>query len=239
MAVVITTTRLLSTTEVESVRAMLAVRMITSARHAGYDVLALDAESEPTLLDGIRKTGTHIVDQTGEGMGVARREAFAAAESNFPNSDTFIWLEPEKATMIQHLQAAARHIASGTDFVFFNRRSLESYPPEQAHAYALVRLAAQYILKLDLDFMFGPFAMSRAMIPHFVNYDGKYGDKWDSIHIPKLRAIRGGVSYKVMEIDYTHPREQTVVETGDMDLFMKRIEQAHLVAAAMCKECFI
>ena len=237
MAVVITTTRLLTKSAVESVRAELAIKMIISARESGYDVVVLDADSESELLDVIRKTGAIIVRQIGKGMGVARREAFVAAENHFSQSDAFIWLEPEKVSMVQHLQSAVEHVANGKDFAFFNRQSLESYPPEQAHAYALVRLAAQYILKVDLDFMFGPFVMSKAMIHYFVNYDGKYGDKWDSIHIPKLRAIKGGATYQVVEIDYTHPREQSEVETGIMRLFMKRIEQAHLVAEAMWQEC--
>ena len=237
MATIITTVLLKPRNAIEDVRADLALKMILDARREGHNVLALDGGSEPERLAPIENCGARIVKQIGQGMGVARREAIAGAAKFFPNEMVFVWLEPEKVNMIAHLTAALQTtVASGCSFAFFNRTSLASYPPEQACAYGVVRGVASDLLGVDLDFMFGPVVFTKFMLHYFLNYDGKYGDKWDSIHIPKLRAINDGASYRVIDIDYEHPASQTDAEKGDLDYLRKRIEQASLVIRAMVKE---
>ena len=177
---------MVATDRIQEVRASLAVKMIRKARSAGYDVVALDSDSEEYYLREAESCGAHVVAQKGKGMGVARREALSAAETEYPRDDAYIWMEPEKVAMITHLENGVREVTAGKDFAFFNRNSLVSYPPEQAHAYDLARLAAKYVLGIDLDFIFGPMVMSRNVLHFFLEYDGVYGDEWDSIHVQSL-----------------------------------------------------
>ncbi len=68
---------------------------------------------------------------------------------------------------------------------------------------------------------------------HFLTHVGENGDKWDSIDIPKLRALLSGATSNVFEIDDVHPEFQTAAETGNMALLLKRIEQADVVSKEM------
>jgi hypothetical protein len=171
-------------------------------------------------------------------MGRSRREALGRALqfATEPN-DFLIWTEPEKHPIIWDVHQALDAIETQeTQMVMFNRMSLESYPPEQAHVYALARLAARYLVGLDLDFMFGPVAFRQEIAHYWIDYSGTYGDNWDCIHIPKLRALRAGVAYRVFSTSYVHPPEQTASEVGNVGLLMKRIEQARVVVGAMYSE---
>jgi len=182
--------------------------------------------------------GAKVIPQLTAGMGNARRQAIREAVAiALPKALPLVWLEPEKAALVPHLSSAlAAMEQKSCNMVMFNRRSLASYPPEQVHAYTLVRLMSQYVLGEDLDFLFGPLLFDAAVAEHLLAYGGEYSDNWDSIHVPKLRAMRAGLTYHVEEIDYTHPAEQTQCETGDMDLFIKRIEQVCVVARAILRE---
>ena len=68
---------------------------------------------------------------------------------------------------------------------------------------------------------------------HFLTHGGEYGDKWDSIDIPKLRALLSGATSNVFEIDDVHPEFQTAAETGNMALRLKRIGQADVGTKGM------
>ncbi len=218
--------------------------LVADAVRRGFTVVVLDDRSLEADLMPLKDTGAHVFQQEARCKddsvctGVSRREALSRAlEFATDPSDFLIWTEPEKHPLIWDLHLALDTVeGQETQMVMFNRTSLESYPPEQAHAYAIVRLAARYLVGYDLDFMFGPVAFRREISHYWSDYDGAHGDKWDCIHIPKLRALRAGVAYRVFSTSYVHPPEQTASEIGNVELLMKRIEQASVVVRAMAKE---
>jgi hypothetical protein len=236
--IVATTTKLGNETTIESVRTKLTLETICNCTQLGLGIICLDAASPPDLVVEMRKAAGMVISATNLGMGPSRREAIAYASLQAKKRVLpILWVEPEQSTFIAHIPEAIKAMAKGkTNIVMFNRASLKSYPPEQAHADDLVRLAANYLLKVDLDFMFGPVLFDLETAEYFLRYKGEHGDKQDSIHIPKLRALQAGASYKVLDIDYVHPKEQTEAETGNMDVFIKRINQAQVVITGMLSE---
>ena len=242
--VLFTTTALRREPKWKKVRIALTRHLVSDAIKLGFTVVILDDRSTNDDLMPLRSAGAHVFQQESKCddgttcMGKSRREALARALqfATEPN-DFLIWTEPEKHPIIRDLHLALDTIeAQDTQMVMFNRMSLESYPPEQAHTYALVRLAARYRVGFDLDFMFGPVAFRQEIAHYWINYSGTYGDKWDCIHIPKLRALRAGVAFRIFSTSYVHPPEQTASEVGNVELLMKRIDQACVVVRAMCRE---
>ncbi len=60
---------------------------------------------------------------------------------------------------------------------------------------------------------------------YFLNYNGEYGDKWDSIFIPVMNAIFDGKRVSGVEVEYTHPHKQTEMEEHNLTFYRKRVEQ--------------
>lgn len=121
-------------------------------------------------------------------------------------------------------------------FSFFNRTSLRSYPVEQALYYSFIRIVFGYLHGVDIDYGFGPMIMTRQSSKYFLDYGGDYGDKWDSILIPRLRLIRDGMPYSVIETDFRNHPDQTRMEKGNIQLILKRVEQLDNVVKSMIAE---
>jgi hypothetical protein len=139
-------------------------------------------------------------------------------------------MEPEKWSLIHELEAvAAAEPEPGVRLILFMRTSLESYPREQQLTYTCGRILSEYLLGRRLDLFFGPCAFRAEMVDCFLRFDG---ESWDSVHVPKFRAIMAGVPYRQIAIEYAHPHEQTVVESGDLVMFLKRTRQAHELSEA-------
>jgi hypothetical protein len=221
----------------------LAFGLIESAVRHGIKVVVLDAGSSTADIERMKSLKAHVFDQadacedSDNCMGIARRLALKHALKLARADDILIWMEPEKQPLIEHLSSAMLEMNKrGVDMLMLNRRALVSYPKEQACAYRLVQLAASAVIGEKLDFMFGPL-LFRPRIAHFwLDYDGVYGDRWDSLHIPKLRAIMSGVSRATININYVHPPEQTAIENEKIEFVLKRLEQSQVLIGAIMKE---
>lgn len=235
-AVIATTTLAKFNEPWERIRAECSLETIESARKHGFKIVAVDGGSEPSYIGKMQQLGALVIEQTEPGMGNARRQAIREArnQSNIPNL-AIVWLEPEKNTMIPHLKRAVDKVHSGFDLAMFRRRSLASYPEEQAMTYRYIALAVKYATGLDTDFGFGPVVFSRKGSEYFLNFRSKNGDSWDSIHCPKLRIIHDGLPWTTVDINYHHPAVQSKAETGTQWIH-KRIKQADSLIGSLEQE---
>src|SRR5262249_23040060 len=110
------------------------------------------------------------------------------------------------------------------------------YPAEQAYYYLFCRVAATKLVGFDLDYAFGPMMMSKPAIQYFLGYQGDYGDKWDSILIPRLRVIKRGETISLLPIDFKNDPRMTAVESGNPTLILKRLEQFNNVIPSLIRE---
>lgn len=199
--------------------------------------MTIDGGSSGVYIDRMIELGADVVAQEEPGMGNARRQALRLAREISDKHEAIVWLEPEKYTLVPFIAKVANKIMyHNNDMAMFKRRSLKSYPPEQEHTYKMVALAFKYLTSIESDFLFGPVALSREAVDYFLSYKSKYGDVWDSIHIPKLRIIHDQLPWTQVTVDYKHPQEQTKAEQGNMNLFVKRVEQIRVVTQALIDE---
>lgn len=233
-AVIATTTFYMS---MDDVRAKLALETARAAKTFGYPLVVVDGGSPEDFKNELQRWDALALDETSRGMGAGRRQALAEAAKLAGQNGVVIWMEPEKWMLVRCLNKAAGPILDNeADLVIPARESLESYPPEQAYAELMGNLAIKYLLGQWYDFWFGPFVANRRALHFFLEYRGKYGDKWDSIHIPRLHVIKAGLRLASVEVNYIHPSEQTAEETGNMDFFAKRLDQLQNMVPAFRKE---
>lgn len=220
----------------KKVRAACTLKTFESARDEGIAVVAVDAGSPPKYIEQMKRRNVTVITQSEPGMGNAQRQALQAAKDLATPTASIIWTESEKYPLIPLLHApiAARN-QDNYDLVMLRRKSLDSYPPEQAMSYNLIALATKYLTGIDSDFGWGPTVLSSRAVDYYTNYKSTYGDSWDAIHCPKLHIIKDGLPWTIMPVEYEHPPEQTAVETG-MTMFMKRIEQAQQLVDALTQE---
>ena len=207
-------------------RSRLAIRTAQEAQQYGYPIAVVDGGSAGEFREKLLACGVLLFDQATKGMGSSRRQAMSEAAKIAGDNGVVIWMEPEKHTFVSELHKVVKPIQSDeVDIVVPARKSLSSYPPEQEHAERIGNLAFKYLFGRELDPWFGPRAMNQKALGYFLAYQGEYGDKWDSIFIPVLRAMKDGLRVKSVEVDYVHPHEQTAEETGKIDFLLKWVEQ--------------
>ena len=238
--VLATTTRYTFSSEVDKIRMELALETFRRARKMRYEIVAIDDNSVSLFRNEASRIGVILISQQKKGPGNARREAIKHASYLLKShTDLIVWLEPEKCNLIpyiSYIQEVAKKRKGSEHLYLFYRKTLESYPIEQQLVYIYGRILAKYILGEDIDLFFGPIGFTRVLSEYFIEYEGRYGDTWDSIHIPKLRILASGIPYTQLYINYTHPHKQTAVEKGNPDLLLKRARQIYNLTWAYITE---
>jgi hypothetical protein len=223
--------------DANGLRPRLALEAIQAYVASGYEVVVVDStKSDPRFRPQLVRPGvTILLEDEAASMGAARRKAMRRAGELAGPNGIVLWAEPEKP--LAHLvDTMVQPFLHGCDLVIPSRESLDSYPPEQAYAEKLGNQFVQYLLGKELDFWFGPMLMNQSALDFVLDYDGYWGDVWDSLMVPRLRAFAAGLAIGTVEVDYVHPQAQTAEESGDIEFLMKRIEQLRTIVPALHSE---
>jgi len=222
---------------IDKTRTEVFLDMAREMGSVGLSLITVYTETHDRVLDTIRRLGVIIVKQQSVSMGNIRREALIAALSHFPRARYLCWLEPEKPNLVQFIVPMARQMEQEQSVLgIFNRADMASYPPEQAYYYLFCRAVATHLVGFDVDYAFGPMIVTRSAIPYFLKYQGEYGDKWDSIFVPRLRIIKDGLTVSVLPIYFQNDRRMTQVEVGNPTIILKRLEQLNIVIPSLIAE---
>lgn len=227
-----TTTWYKPDSESDNIRVRSAKNFVRNAADSGYEIAVVDSGSSDELLKEFERYGARVYIQLNPGMGPGRRQAIKEASN--VGRDLVAWIEPEKEYYIPELwKTALPIIEEKADMTVPDRRPLDDYPIGQQYAENLGNLVWKDITGLDLDIWCGPRTWRRELSHYFTEYDGRYGDKWDSIFIPVMDAVLKGEKVMGVKIDYKHPRDQTQNEDGDIIFHMKRIHQLESLTKAL------
>ncbi len=219
------------------VRARFALATVNKAAALGLSVIVVDGGSCEELRNGLVERGAILYSEKERGMGPSRRQAMQAAWNIVSPLGSVLWMEPEKWPLISQvflIETAMKE--TGADIVVPMRKSMTSYPPIQE---AAERLGNMYFAKAtghELDVWIGPRLIGPNAMEFFLNYKGEYGDKWDSIFIPIVRAIAYGMKVVGVEVNYVHPPEQTAAEEADPGMDLKRLVQLDNLVPAIYTE---
>lgn len=205
---------------------------------AGLSLVVVHIETQESILRMLQQFGAVLIEQQTSGMGNIRREALSESQMHFPNARYFCWLEPEKPDLVRFIVPMANQMKKmQSDFGIFNRIDMASYPTEQAHYYLFCRAVATQLVGFDIDYAFGPMMMTPATIPYFLKFSGgEYGDKWDSILVPRLHIIKGGIKFSVLPVNFQNDERITRVESGNVAIVLKRLEQFNNVIPSLIAE---
>jgi len=226
------------TDPIEALRATVFLDTAQSHRDLGLPLFAVFVDCSDVYLEKLTQLGVTLEHQSESRMGGIRRQALRSASSAFPHATHFLWCEPEKPAFAQIAFANAEAIvSSGDTSYFFNRLSMTSYPAEQAHYYLFARSVASALLLFDFDYAFGPMILARCALRHFVEYRSEYGDLWDSILVPRLRLMKSGLPFQILNVAFQNDCRMTKVETGHPGIILKRLQQLNNVIPSLVHEC--
>jgi hypothetical protein len=221
----------------EDIRAQLALKTAMEAQKNNYPLIVVDGGSVKKIVDVLFNFGATVFNQSKDGMGVSRRQAMTEAVKLYGEDAIYVWLEPEKYSLINYIDLLVKPIIEGlADIVIPKRITFDDYPPEQTYAELIGNKAFEYITGHTLDIWYGPKVMNYKSLQEFLAYKGEYGDMWESIVIPVIRAIHKGLRVTSVLVRYTHPPIQTKTESGDIRFLLKRIDQLKNIILAMQKE---
>lgn len=222
---------------VEKVRS--GVFLDTARNLSGLDIpcIAIYDECSDSYLQQVRELGVLIVPQSGQGMGVVRREAIRAGVTHYQNATYYAWLEPEKPNLPFHVESLVEAMQRDKSVLsLFNRVRMENYPEEQTNCYLFCRAVATYLLGFDLDYAFGPMVLTSQSIPFFLDYRGEYGDLWDSLFIPRLRIIKAQMGMTTASVAFVNDSRMCAVEKGNTAIILKRVQQLNNVVPSLIAE---
>ena len=207
----------------DNFRTILAKEMIRKAIEMGYTTVVVDNGPNDKFVREIQSYGT-ITDYVPElKMGAQRRYAFQVA--NDLGKQVIAWTEPEKTTYLSEIVKTAEPILNGEGEIMIpRRRNLDSYPTIQKELEPVGNSFFKELTGHDLDVWMGSRSWDRSMSNYFLNYDGKYGDMWDSINIPVLRAIVDCKKVMGVTVDYVNPAIQTQKEEKHAEDFRDKRE---------------
>ncbi len=207
----------------------LSKRTIQKAIAAGFVVVVVDGGSSEQLTEEYKLLGAVVSASKELGMGKQRREAIKIADSLSDN--VVIWMEPEKESFIDQISHTTQLLIAGeAEMVIPKRSELESYPSFQRLSEQLGNLFWKEVTCSDLDIYFGPRAWTKDLTRYFLEYDGEFGDTYDSINIPVMNALHDDKKVVSVEVDYAHPLEQTQEEEGSVEFNRKRLKQLEVIS---------
>ncbi len=228
---VVTTTQYQS---IEDIRFKLAAKTMRDVyRYTGQRPIVVDGSPEK-IREQLQRAGGSIFEQYPDSttMGATRRQAIEIAM--LQQAEVIVWMEPEKCTLTRYIPELVKRLMLAEASILIPRRqSLDSYPPYQAVKELEGNSAvAEFTSRPDLDLWFGPRVFDRRGAKYFLDYQGENGDRWESIFIPVLQALKAGEKVASHTVDYIHPPEQTAAET-DPVMDRKRDDQLVSLLSAM------
>lgn len=222
---------------IENVRAEVFLDTIRKILKINLRLLAVHIDTWSPYLKYLQKLDITVIKQKSMGMGNIRREAIKETFSRFPNANYICWLEPEKPDIIKFIVPMVNKMEQDkASLGVFNRKNMSSYPSEQSHYYQFCRAVATQFVGFDLDYAFGPMIITHSSVPYFLNYHSEYGDKWDSILIPRIRIIKNNLTISVLPINFQNDKRMTLIESGNPTIILKRLEQFNNVIPSLVKE---
>ena len=221
------------------IRVQLAYQLVHDARRLGFEVVIVDGGSDPQIVNNLELMGARVYAEEQPGMGPSRRQALRLAAKVVGEGGVVIWTEPEKYPLILYLESVAEHIFSGkADMVIPGRESFASFPDEQMDLELAGNCLFKSLTGKALDTWFGPMALNAQALQYFLDYQGEHGDLWDSIHAPRVRVIAAGLRVEEVRIPYLHPWEQKKRDSGNPNVYLKRLTQQENLVRAYWKEAY-
>ena len=210
--------------EGDRIRSKLAIETVRSAVDGGYSVVVVDEGSSDEVCGELKKYGAHLFRSEKKGMGNSRRQSIR--EAGLLGRPIIAYLDPEKQPFVEHMEKTLVPLLEGrADMVVGGRTSLASYPLEQQLAEQLGNAFWKSLTNMNFDVWCGQRTWKRELSDYFLNYQGEYGDRWDCIFIPLLRAVHANEKVIGINVNYQHPSEQTNHEEGNILFVRKRLEQ--------------
>jgi glycosyltransferase involved in cell wall biosynthesis len=229
--VLVTSTRYRSDSLSDTIRSELALSLVKQAKELNYSVIIVDDNSPEPLIKEFQTNNAQVYQQERKGMGNARRQAFSLAYDS--GKEVIVWLEPEKDSFVRHIGKCAKPILKGNAGVVIPRRkSLDSYPEFQRISETEGNNFFKEITQASFDVFFGPRLFQRKLSHYFINYDGRYGDLWESINIPIVEMVFKKERIREIIVDFEYPSQQAQLESQSQEFLEKR-----KIQLAQTKEC--
>lgn len=212
-------------------RAKLALKTAEEAHKADYPLIVVDGSPDPKIRDELCTRGATVYREEKRGMGNSRRQCLNLGLKT--GSDTIVWLEPEKWSMVPLLAESIKLVEDGTyQLIVPRRRTFENYPKYQHYSEVWANWEASHITgRPDLDLWVGPRIMCVDAVRLMTTYNGHLGDNWEVIFVPIITMLAKGWRIGSVLVDYIHPIEQQIED--DESMRQKRNKQRGDLLLAM------
>ncbi len=219
------------------VRAGPAYNSLRKLSSFGYNVFIIDGGSDEEVLCNFQKTGAKIREQDPNLPGIGNATLQTLQFGLETNAKYFGLVELEKTSMISKFPYLFDRLAGlNYDFLIPYRKSLSSLEENQAHYEDWGNSWWWSFTGLDLDSLNGTRLFTRENANYFLEHNmTRYGNRWEILFVPLLKAYIDGKKIDIAKVDYRHPKKQKNDESKRKEMHLKRAEQhSALTKAEMC-----
>ena len=174
-------------------------RALQSLSEAGMPVAVADRGTSPAFSDAIRQLPGFRVTMTFEPGLVAQVKASIALAATFA-TPFILYVEPDKELFFKDrlrafLQRASDHADVGVVLPSRSDESFETFPQQQQYTERIANQMCGRRLGFAGDFLYGPFLMTRSLLPHVAQLETRLGWGWRpstfvAAHRLGLRVLR-------------------------------------------------
>lgn len=221
-------------TESGRVRFKQSINSIRKINEFGAQIIIVDGGSSDEVLDTFKDLKVSIYVKPELSMAQSRKLSLSLA--NQTNKKIIVSVDLEKDSFFDHIYDVCLPVFNEeADMIIPKRKSLDSYPLFQAECELLGNYFFKNITGKSVDVWFGARVYHRKLNSYFLEYDEKYGDKWNEVYVPLYEIAVSDAKIKSMDIDYIHPKNQSEVEITNLDFDKKRIDQLYIITSGIKK----
>lgn len=237
---------------VDNVRGTLALETFRSALKKGNQLRVSDMGSSPLFLEELKKLGVEVATGQSASRAECKRLLYRSAQE-IKNVEAVVWIEPEKADMIEDVCMArcVEPILTHKADVVMPTRTQESwstYPDYMMESEVIANEKCNALLRKnnllktgspDIDHFFGPrmFANKPEIVDIFCEEYALDANQNSAAHtlmnpdiysnssyLPVVRALQEGYTVETVPIDFHYPETQRAIE-GTMSSSFKKYRQ--------------
>ena len=203
---------------------LLLRRALQSLSEAGLPVAVADRGTSPAFSGAIRQLPGFRVTIPSESGLVAQVKASIALAATF-GTPFILYVEPDKESFFKDRLRDFLHRASdrgdvGVVLASRSDESFETFPPGQQCTERIANYLCGRRLGSSGDFLYGPFLMTRKLLPHVTTLDARLGWGWRLSTF--VAAHRSGLRILRVTDDYQCPVGQRTENDADR---MHRVRQ--------------
>ena len=202
------------------------VKSLSLLAQAGFPVAVGDRGTNADFAANLQRIGLYVTVPAEQGLVAQVRASFELAATF--GSRFILYVEPDKETLfstrlMEFLRRAPRTSSVGIVLASRSPAAFNTFPPMQRYTESVANHLCGQIVGIDGDYTYGPFLVTRSLLPHIASLPPALGWGWRPSTFRE--AHRQGLAITHVIDDHWCPAEQQQEHDADRTHRLRQLSQ--------------